>query len=181
VMEVSSGVPFTPGLGGDPLGVNSTDTNVDVPSVISSPDCQTLTNPGNVEHYVKTECLQIPRATPDITASCVHAIDPTTNAPDPSSCLNLRGNLGRNTLTGPGQVNLNFTVFKNNYLRRVSDVFNVQFRAEFFNIFNRPNFSAPLENKYVFDSQGNPLASGGLIESTQSGPRNIQLAVRVIW
>ncbi len=76
---------------------------------------------------------------------------------------------------------MNFTVFKNNYLRSVSDVFNVQFRAEFFNIFNRPNLSAPLENKNVFDSKGNRLANGGLIESTQGGPRNIQLAVRVIW
>jgi Carboxypeptidase regulatory-like domain len=180
VFEASSGIPFTPGFGGDPLGVNSIDTNVDVPSVVSGPGCETLTNPGSV-HYIKTECLQVPRATPAIAANCVNANDSLTNAPDPTSCLNLRGNLGRNALTGPGQVNMNFTVFKNNYLRDVSDVFNVQFRAEFFNLFNRPTFSAPLENKNVFDSKGNPLGNGGLIESTQGGPRNIQLAVRVIW
>jgi hypothetical protein len=181
VLEVSSGIPFTPGFGGDPLGVNSTDTNVDVPSVVSGPGCSRLTNPGSVERYIKTECLQVPRSTPAIAASCVNAIDPATNAPDTGSCLNLRGNLARNALTGPGQFNLNFTVFKNNYLRSVSDVFNVQFRAEFFNIFNHPNLNAPLENKNVFDSKGSRLGSGGLIESSQGGPRNIQLAVRVIW
>jgi hypothetical protein len=181
VLELSSGIPFTPGCGGDPLGVKSTDTNVDVPSIVAGPGCDTLTNPGSVEHYIKTECLQVPRSTPEIAARCVHVIDPVTGAPDLGSCLNLRGNLPRNALTGPSQSNLNFTVFKNNYLRGVSDVFNVQFRAEFFNIFNHPQFNAPLENKNVFDSKGSPLASGGLIESSQGGPRNIQLAVRVIW
>jgi hypothetical protein len=160
--------------------VNSTDTNVNVPSLVGGPGCDSLVNPGSI-NYIKTECLQVARATPDIAASCDQAIDPATNLPDPSSCLNLRGNLGRNALTGPGQINLNFTVFKNNYLRNLSDAFNVQFRAEFFNVFNRPNFSAPLENKNVFDSSGKRLGNGGLIESTQGGPRNIQLAVRVIW
>jgi hypothetical protein len=180
VFEASSGIPFTPGFGGDSLGVNSTDTNVNVPSIVSGPGCEKLTNPGRVA-YIKTECLQVPRSTPAIAAGCVNAIDPATNAPDPNSCLNLRGNLPRNALTGPGQVNMNFTVFKNNYLRSVSDAFNVQFRAEFFNLFNRPNLNAPLENKNVFDSKGSRLGNGGLIESTQGGPRNIQLAVRVIW
>jgi hypothetical protein len=180
VFEASSGIPFTPGFGGDPLGVNSTDTNVDVPSVVTGPGCETLVNPGSIR-YVKTECLQVPRATPEIASQCVHALDPATNLPDPATCLNLRGNLGRNSLTGPGQVTMSFTVFKNNYLRSVSDAFNLQFRAEFFNLFNRPNFNAPLENRKVFDSAGNPLGNGGLIESRQGGPRNIQLAVRVIW
>jgi hypothetical protein len=181
VLEAATGVPFTPGFGGDPLGVNSTDTNVSVPSVVSSPECKTLVNPGNFNSYIKTECLEVPRSTPAIAANCVAAIDPVTSAPDPATCLNLRGNLGRNTLTGPGQFTLNFTVFKNNYIRNISDAFNVQFRAEFFNVLNRPNISAPLENKNVFDSRGNRLASAGRTESSQGGPRNIQLAVRVIW
>ena len=181
VFEASTGVPFTPGFGGDPLGVNSTDTNVNVPGVVSTPECKTLVDPGNFTNYIKTNCLEVPRSTPAIAAQCVNAADPVTGAPDPATCLNLRGNLGRNALTGPGQVSMNVTVFKNNYLRSINDVFNVQFRAEFFNIFNRPNISAPLENKNVFDSRGNRLASAGLAESTQTSPRNIQLAIRVIW
>ena len=181
VLEAATGVPFTPGFGGDPLGVNSTDTNVSVPSVVSSPDCKSLVNPGNFNTYIKTECLEVPRSTPEIAARCVNVVDPASGAPDPATCLNLRGNLGRNVLTGPGQLSMSLTVFKNNYIRSFSDVFNIQFRAEFFNIFNHPNISAPLENKNVFDSKGNRLASTGLAESTQGGPRNIQFAVRVIW
>jgi len=40
-------------------------------------------------------------------------------------------------------MNLNFSVFKNNYIRRISENFNVQFRAEIFNVLNRANFNVP--------------------------------------
>src|SRR2546429_3167694 len=46
--------------------------------------------------------------------------------------ITLRGNLGRNTLTGPGLLNFDLSVAKNNYVKRVSDAFNVQFRTEYF-------------------------------------------------
>jgi hypothetical protein len=85
-------------------------------------------------------------------------IDPAAgqSAPDPSTCLNLLGNLGRNSLIGPGRITLDFSVFKSNYIQDISRTFNVQFRAEIFNIFNRPNINAPLPNRYVFDSNGHP-------------------------
>jgi len=105
--------------------------------------------------------FRVPAAAPGIAASCVNVIntDPATlqPVPDPNTCLNLRGNLGRNTLIGPGLVNLDFSVFKNNHIKRISDSFNVQFRAEFFNIINHTNFSPPLDKRNVFDSTGHPV------------------------
>ena len=50
------------------------------------------------------------------------------------------GNLGRNSLTGPGFVNTDFSVIKNT---KVTEKFNVQFRAEMFDILNHPNFGNP--------------------------------------
>ena len=50
------------------------------------------------------------------------------------------GNLGRNTLIGPGLANVDFSLIKNT---RVREKASIQFRAEFFNIFNRANFSVP--------------------------------------
>ena len=47
------------------------------------------------------------------------------------------GNLGRQTLIGPGLVGTDFSIFKN---FRVGEGKSLQFRAEFFNILNRPNF-----------------------------------------
>jgi hypothetical protein len=35
-------------------------------------------------------------------------------------------------------------VFKNNYVKRISENFNVQYRAEFFNDLNHPNFTVPI-------------------------------------
>jgi hypothetical protein len=157
VFEASTGVPFTPGIGGDPLGENSTNPTVDVPNVISAPGCGSLVNPGDPNHYVRTQCFAVPNP------------------------ITLRGNLGRNTLIGPGLVNLDFSVFKNNFIKSISDSFNAQFRAEFFNIMNHPNFNAPISNKNLFDSVGHPIGSAGLIDSTQTTSRQIQFALKLIW
>jgi hypothetical protein len=157
VFEASTGVPFTPGFAGDTLGVSSTDPNIDVPNVIAGPGCGSYVNSGNPNHYIRTQCFEVPNP------------------------ITLRGNLGRNTLIGPGLVNFDFSVFKNNYIKRISDSFNVQFRAEFFNVFNRANFAPPLDNRNIFDAAGAPLANAGLITSTQTPSRQIQFALKAIW
>jgi hypothetical protein len=178
-------VPFTPGFAGDALGLRSSDPGIDVPNLSSGAGCRSLVNSGNSIHYINTQCFVVPAAAPGIAASCVNVIniDPATGTPIPDTrtCLNLRGNLGRNTLIGPGLANFDFSVFKNNYIKRVSDSFNIQFRAEFFNILNHTNFAPPLENRNVFDSGGHPIANAGLITSTQTPSRQIQFAVKVIW
>ena len=157
VFEASTGVPFTPGIGGDALGVKSTDPNIDVPNLIARPGCGSLVNPGNPVTYIKTQCFAVPNP------------------------ITLRGNLGRNTLIGPGLVNFDFSLFKNNYIKRISDRFNAQFRAEFFNILNHPNFAPPLDNRNIFDSTGSRVANAGLITSTQTPSRQIQFALKLIW
>ena len=157
VFEASSGVPFTPGFGGDALGVKSIDPNIDVPNLVSAPGCGSPVNPGNPNHYIKTQCFAVPNP------------------------ITLRGNLGRNTLIGPGLMNLDSSLLKNNRIKRISDTFNVQFRAEFFNLLNRANFAPPLDNRNIFDSSGQSIGSAGLITSTQTSSREIQFAIKIIW
>ncbi len=157
VLESSTGVPFTPGIAGDALGVKSTDPNLDVPDLVAVPGCRSPVNPGRPSAYIKTSCFAVPNP------------------------ITLRGNLGRNTVTGPGLVNLDFSLFKNNYVKRVSSTLNVQFRAEFFNVVNRTNFAPPLDNRNLFDAVGNPVADAGLITATQTPSREIQFAVKVLW
>jgi hypothetical protein len=50
------------------------------------------------------------------------------------------GSLGRNVVIGPGFNNTDFSVIKNT---KVSEAVWVQFRAEFFDLFNHPNFGQP--------------------------------------
>jgi hypothetical protein len=84
-------------------------------------------------------------------------------------------------LVGPGVSNLDFSVFKNNPVKRISESFNAQFRAEFFNILNRANFGSPTQNLAVFDQNGLSVPSAGLITSTQTTSRQIQFALKFIW
>jgi hypothetical protein len=78
------------------------------------------------------------------------------------------GNLGRNVLFGPGRLNFDLAVRRDFGLGEQRQL---QFRAELFNAFNHPQFGDPN------GSIGNPLA--GVINSTITGPRQIQLALRL--
>jgi hypothetical protein len=185
VYKASSGQPFTPILGGDPLGTKLDET-AEPPNRIIGPGCETLINPGNPNQYIKRDCFALPQATPAIASRCVpFGVSPPGSAhPNPGiagTCANLHGNLGRNTVIGPGISNLDFSLFKNNLIRRISENFNAQFRAEFFNVFNRANFSSPTDNRIVFDQTGSPISSAGLITSTQTPSRQIQFALKLIW
>jgi hypothetical protein len=74
---------------------------------------------------------------------------------------------GGDPLIGPGIANFDFMVFKNNDIHRISEPFNIQFRAEMFSVFNRANFLPPIDNQTLFSSNG-ALASSqpGALDST---------------
>ena len=91
-------------------------------------------------------------------------------------CFNLGGSAGRNIMYGPGLTNLDFSLFKNNYVKRISENFNAQFRLEVFNILNHANFNPPAVEKLdIFDSTGAPTGTAGLLTSTTTTSRQIQL------
>ena len=135
--------------------------------------------------YINPNCFTLPTvAAATVTSLPYPCANFSGAAPAPSGqvyCANLRGNLGRNVLIGPGLSKLDFSVFKNNYIKRISESFNAQFRAEFFNILNRANFSSPTDNLAVFDQNGQAIANAGLLTSTQTTSRQIQFALKLIW
>jgi hypothetical protein len=204
IFKANDGVPFTPTFGtdGDPQGINSSDPWA-FPNRLTGPGCQSLVNPGNPDNYIKTECFTVPTAPcppgtdattcPFYSGSTSNGIgcDPTPpigpkGAPQAvpfPQCFNLRGNAGRNILIGPGLMNLDFSIFKNNRIPRISETFNAQFRAEFFNVLNRANFSVPVtpDNTDIFDSTGTPTGVTGLLTSTTTTAREIQFALKISW
>ena len=180
IFTASDGVPFTAtwGTGDDPAGTQSADDWA-FPNRLGGSGCKTLTNPGNPNNYIKTQCFAVPTA-PDMaffTANC----DPNTSVFP--QCFNLRGNAGRNILIGPGVTNLDFSIFKNNYIRKISENFNIQFRAEIFNLLNHANFAPPTtpDNTDIFDSSGAPTGVAGLLSRTTTTAREIQFAVKIIF
>ncbi len=60
--------------------------------------------------------------------------------PDPNSPVQQFGNAGRNIGVGPRFADWDFSIFK---IFRVTESKDIQFRAEFFNILNHPNFRLP--------------------------------------
>jgi hypothetical protein len=191
IFTASDGVPFTPtwGTGGDPSNSNSSD-DFAFPNRLGGSGCNTLTNPGNPNNYIKTQCFGIPTA-PDAAfwnANC-NPTPPSAAGPiDPASlqCFNLRGNAGRNSLIGPGIMSLDFSIFKNNHIRRISENFNIQFRAEMFNILNHANFAPPGPgdgNTDIFAADGTSLAgsTAGALVRTTIPERQIQFAIKIIF
>ena len=188
ILTVSAGVPFTPtwGTGDDPAETQNNDDWA-FPNRLGGSGCSSLTNPGNPNNYIKTQCFAIPTA-PNATfwnANCDPA-PPTAPGPiDPATlqCFNLRGNAGRNILIGPGITNLDFSIFKNNRIKRISENFNVQFRAEMFNILNHPNFAPPTvpDNSDIFLSDGTLSGGAGLLTRTTIPERQIQFAIKLIF
>ena len=161
IYQLSSGLPFTVKMGGDPLGLNSAVTYA-LPDRLTGPGCESAVNTGNPTNYIKTQCFAVP---------------------NPYWRL---GNSGRNSLVGPGLSNADLSLLKDNHVKWISETFNVQFRAEFFNVLNRANFAPPVSNNTVFGfNKAKALfpavSTAGQISSTATSSRQIQFALKLIW
>lgn len=101
-----------------------------------------------------------------------------TDAFVPNALLTF-GNSGRNIVRGPGFHNFDFSVLKNTAIR---EGVNLQFRAEFFNITNHPNFALPA-NVLAAPNFGSlfqtPDAAQNNVGLGSGGPRLIQFAVKL--
>ncbi len=94
------------------------------------------------------------------------------------------GNLGRNNLVGPGLINQDFAIMKDTRIPKISEQFDVQFRAEIFNIFNHANFSLPSSASNFTGGGLSPVnisPSAGLITSTATTSRQIQFGLKIMF
>jgi hypothetical protein len=75
------------------------------------------------------------------------------------------GNVGRNSLNGPGIVNWNFSLSKDTALPFLGETGTLQFRAEAFNLLNRANFGSVDPILFTGAPPPNPGRSSCLCES----------------
>jgi hypothetical protein len=93
----------------------------------------------------------------------------------PPSNSGFYGNLGRDTLPGPGLATWDLSFLKDTPIR---ENLKLQFRTELFNLLNRANFNTP--NAVVFTPTGvSPTA--GVITSTATTSRQIQFSLKLLW
>ena len=113
------------------------------------------------------------------------------NSAIPETCH--YGSAGTGILDGPGAKNVDFSMFKN---FRLGERAKLQFRSEFFNLFNTPQFNVPnrglntggaylptrnASGQVVFPSQAGVVGGVGAVTSTISPMRNIQFGLKLFW
>ncbi|MBV9483318.1 MAG: TonB-dependent receptor [Acidobacteria bacterium] len=160
IIAMYSGEAFTPLLSFDPTNTGS---GAPRPDIIGDPyNFANATSVGCPTNSQTLECWYNP------LAFAVPALAPG------QSNAHLFGNARRGILRGPAEYNVDFSIFKD---FTFSENKMLQFRAEFFNLFNTPEFGLP---NAAVDQTGTPGSPGlaGSISNTIHAPRQIQLALR---
>jgi hypothetical protein len=110
---------------------------------------------------------------------------PTVTSPvTGGAALSAPGNLGRNTFAGPAWSNLDISIIKDT---KITESKTLQFRAEFFNIFNQATFGTPgvvgAVSTYVGGGGAEILGSPGFgfASVTATAERQIQFGLRFIF
>jgi hypothetical protein len=168
IITLRSGFPFTVGQGNI---INTANSPVR-PDRVSSGKLQTRT----LQKWFDPDAFRL--------VSCV-------NSAIPETCH--YGNSGVGILEGPGFKNVDFSVFKN---FRLAESVRLQFRAEFFNFFNTPQFGVPnrilntqagfqpvrgSDGQLRWPSQAGITGGPGAITSLIAPMRNIQLGLKLLW
>ena len=152
IVNTQSGFPFTPQVASNISGSGDT-MNPDVPNrnpAFSGPVVLGTDGFKKTGHYYDAHAFSLPLA-------------------------GTFGNVGRGSFTGPALTTFDTSLFKK---FSINEKWNVQFRAEAFNIFNSANFGVP--NAAVF--QGTSLSgSAGVITQTATTSRQIQFALKLLF
>ena len=172
IATFAGGVPFTvENSGNRSLNLGSGASFADRPNLVPGAS----TNP---THGVSRGCtyggISVPAGTPVGTPDLY--FDPCAFFPQ---ALGTFGNLGRNTLIGPGIAEVDFSLMKNFPIR---ERVNLQFRAEAFNLANHPNFQAPnLTTLEIFSSAGALSPTAGQLTATTTSSRQIQFGLKLVF
>lgn len=160
IFFAQNGLPFTPTIAGDALGLKGT-APYDVPNRIKTGGCATGVNSRRAIRYINLSCFTFPSPNADGTV--------------------VYGNAGRNSLLGPRLAEWDLSFMKNTRLTQAHENVNLQFRAEFYNILNHSNFSPPIANRTVFTAAGAPVGTAGNITSTVTTNRQIQFGMKMLF
>ena len=152
ITTAQTGSPFTPVYSGADTAINAGPGGSVRPNVIGNPYGGTDPS-GAPFHQSRTEWF---------------------NPAAYTAPVNSYGDAGRNSLTGPGFVNFDFSLFKS---FRLTERFKLEFRSEFFNIFNHTNLGLPNPQFDAASGGENP----GQILNFVGNPRQVQFALKLLF
>jgi hypothetical protein len=161
ILNLTSGLPFTPFVEGDSDNDGS-DANSGRPNAAGDP--------------LSGEC---PNGAPVGTPDCW--FNPSAFA---FPGVGYRGNLGRNTLLGPGLAAYDASLTRR---IRLSETVDLQFRIEAFNLFNTTNLNPPAnsdDGARIFSEDGQIDPTGARISErsgTSTSSRQVQFGLRLTF
>jgi hypothetical protein len=188
ILSVQDGYPFTPSISSNR---SRSRTGSASPSNLDRPDWAPGRNPYNATHGGSSGCtlgsapstVVLPAGTP--LGGPKLYFDPCAFVLEP---VGFEGDVGRDSLIGPGLLDLDYSLVKDTSVKWLGEAGKVEFRAEFFNIMNHPNFAQPTRTVFsgnvntttVCPLTGcpvgteNPLTNTGTILSTAAGTTAVQ-------
>ena len=116
---------------------------------------------------------------PPVIGDLEPVFNPATGLTTQQRIATAYGNAGVGILQGPGQANFDMAILKNT---RIAENKFIQFRAEFYNLFNHPQFAnptAPPGGQVLLINVNSP--NGSSITATSVNPRVIQLGLKIIF
>jgi len=203
IVNVQTGVPFTPLLKLNRSNSGVFGSTADRPDLVSTGQSVTFNCTGNTSAFPTAPACN--GATPTSKGTVTYAFVPfnasTVNVGNPNEWFNplmfqlgqpgQLGDAARDMLTGPGQGTWNLSINKDTKLKYLGENGAIQFRAEIFNLLNRANFSLPggtlFNGTYTPttpDAAGPteaPISGVAQISTTQTSSRQVQLALKVIF
>ncbi len=161
ILHLASGIPFTPSIEGDPDNDGSEDNGAR-PNLVGDPmsgSCPLGGQVGTADCWFNPSAFAFPGK-------------------------GFRGNLGRNTLIGPGLASYDMALSKRLPL---AGEFQLEVRLEAFNLFNHTNLNPPSNSEdgsQIFSEDGTLDPTGAIIRArsgTSTGPRELQFGLRLIF
>ena len=180
VTTIQSGTPFTPidTRGGTAFGTTSTtiEGGYSRPQLCPGITYSQVASQGGIEQRLGGNSGGPGYFNPN--AFCAPPVAPFS--PDGST---LFGSAGVGFIRGPGQFNFDVSVLK---MTKITEKTSMQFRAEFFNLLNHPQFNLPAQAAPIAPGTLASLPNistptGGWITSTSVNPRVIQLALKYVF
>lgn len=159
IFTIRSGIPFTPVVGGDPLGLLGSQA-FDFPDrIVHDRNC---TNGHNL-NYIDTSCFAFPG----------------TYAYAPGFAGPRLGTGRRNTLNGPGLFFWTTGLMKD---QRITERLRAQFQAQAFNVSNHTNFANPASAQtQIYSVSGALSGTAGRLTAVATQGRQLQFALKLIF
>jgi hypothetical protein len=181
ILQFQTGYPFTVTYTGGRSGLNVDGSNV---AIVDRPMVVAGRNPSNITHGTSSCSAAAGKAfVGQKLGTPLLFFDPCAFYIQSSGFL---GNEGRNFLQGPTYKDVDFSIVKDTKVPFLGEAGSVEFRAEFFNLFNHPNFNLPTNTSFAgtgalaADVSEQPVSGAGQV-TTALPSRQIQLSLKALF